>query len=82
MAPVVWLTTGAGPRRYVCVVGAAPLQRHPTVLNSQPGRALNRCAHPTAISETQPRALQVSGRPAAAAWPEESDWPIDEGVLA
>ena len=42
---LVWCITGAGSRHYVCVVGAAPLQRlaqrHPTVLNSQPGRALN-----------------------------------------
>jgi hypothetical protein len=38
---LVWFITGAGARHYACVVGAAPLQRHPTVLNSQPGRALN-----------------------------------------
>ena len=30
---LVWFITGAGSRHYVCVVGAAPLQRHPTVLN-------------------------------------------------
>jgi hypothetical protein len=38
---LVWFITGAGSRHYVCVVGAAPLQRHPTVLNLQPGRGLN-----------------------------------------
>ena len=31
------LTFRRGSRHYVCVVGAAPLERHPTVLNSQPG---------------------------------------------
>jgi hypothetical protein len=31
---LVWFITGAGSRHYVCVVGAAPLQRHPTVLYS------------------------------------------------
>ena len=43
---------GAGQRCCVCVVGAAPLQHHPTALNSQPGRVLH--AEATSYATKEP----------------------------